>query len=90
MHKQLKRAVCQLDNQLQNTLQEVSALITKKIKAQEKDHGHKQLNNQRKTLKNKERKWFKIITKDLWIVYKRERNRCNTMLKFKRDTHCSH
>ena len=47
----LEKAVCQLDNQVQNALEEVTPLFTKKIKAQEKPWYDKQLNDQGKMLK---------------------------------------
>ena len=34
-------------------------------------------------LKNKERKWLKYRMQDLWLSYKREGSRYNTMLRFK-------
>ena len=52
----LKDAVYQLDNQLQNTLEGVVPLITKKISRHKKPWYEKQLNNQGKILKNRVRK----------------------------------
>ena len=46
--------------------------------------GNKQLNDQRKILKKRERKWLKYKTQDLRLLYKRETNRYCTMFKFKK------
>ena len=39
MYKSLEEAACQLDNQLQNTLEEVAPLITKKDQSTKRNHG---------------------------------------------------
>ena len=59
----LKEAVYHLDNQLKNTLKEVAPLITKEKPMHNKKPWYdKQLNDQRKILKNRERKCLKYKT----------------------------
>ena len=80
----LEEAVYQLDNQLQNTLEEVVPLITKTSKHKKKPLYEKQLNDQRKILKKRERKWLKYKRQGLWLTYKRERNRYSAVLTFQK------
>ena len=68
----LEDAVYQLDNQLQNTLEEVAPLITKRRSKHKRTLYDKQLNDQRKIFKNRERKWFKYKMQDLWLPYNKQ------------------
>ena len=58
----LEDAVYQLNNQLQSTLDVIGSLITKKRSKHKKPWYDKQLNDQRRILKNRERKWLKYKT----------------------------
>ena len=44
----------------------------------------KELYDQRRIMKNRERVWLKYQNATQWKAYTRERNRFNTMLKFKK------
>ena len=83
----LEDVVYQLDNQMQNTLEEVAPLTTeKRSKHNNKPWCNKQLNDQRKILKNREGKWLKYKTQDLWLSYKRKQNRYSTIHRLKRQS----
>ena len=58
-------AVCQLNNQLQSTLDAVAPLITKKRSKHKNPYYDKQLNDQRRIFKYRERKWPKYKMQDL-------------------------
>ena len=84
----LEDAVYRLNNPWQSTLDVVAPLITKKRSKNKKPCYDKQLNIQRKILKNRERKWLKYKMQDVWFSYKREQN-TTQCLGLTSDTHCS-
>ena len=63
--------------------------IAKTTNRKQKPWYDEDLKQQRTIMKNRERKWVKYHEDHLWKAYVRERNRYNTMLKFKKND-CLH
>ena len=83
----LYQAINQFQNELQRTLDQIAPeRLLKMRNRNKKPWFDKELYDQRRIMKNREQVWLKYQNTTQWKAYTRERNRFNTMLKFKNVT----
>ena len=81
----LDQAIDQFQSELQRTLDQIAPeKLLKMRNGNKKPLFDKELYDQRRIMKNRERLWLKYQNATQWKAYTRERNRFNTMLKFKK------
>ena len=82
----LDQAVNQFKSEKQRTLDQIAPVKIMKMRNRNKKAWFdKELYDQRRIMKNRERLWLKYKNAAQWKVYTRERNRFNTMLKLKKN-----
>ena len=81
----LDEAINQLICEMQRTLDQIVPEKTKKMQNRKKHPWFdNELYDQRRIMKNKESVWLEYSNPSQWKAYTRERNRFNTMLKYKK------
>ena len=81
----LNQAINQFRSELQRTLNQIApGKLMKTRNRNKKPWFDKELYDQRRIMKNRERVWLKYCNAAHWKTYTRERNRVNTMLKLKK------
>ena len=80
----LNQAIDIFRSELQRTLNQIALEKPMKTRNSKKPWFDKELYDQRRIMKNRERVWLKHQDTTKWKAYTRERNRFNTMLKVKK------
>ena len=83
----LHQAINQFRSEIKRTLNQIAPEKVMKMRNRNKKPWFdKELYDHRRIMKNRERAWLKYQNTAQWKAYTRERNRFNTMLKFKKVT----
>ena len=78
-------AANQLNNEMLKNIEKTAPVTTKTINSRHKKLWYDEdLKNQRKIMKNRERKWIKYRENQHWKAYIREQNRFFTILRYKK------